>query len=121
VRVFFFSTEEVANLGDASLGVVERPTKERRQREAACSVRAVLAFFVFRPDGPVTKRLNRQGVPSPNGSIGKVHRYHGEFGLAEPKLNREQRRALRQARRLAKQQRNTPIPAATMRDILPAR
>jgi hypothetical protein len=60
-------------------------------------------------------------VPSPNGSIGKVHRYHGEFGLAEPKLNREQRRALRQARRLAKQQRNTPIPAATMRDILPAR
>jgi hypothetical protein len=86
VRVFFFSTEEVANLGDASLGVAERPTKERRQREAACSVRAVLAFFLF--FGQMrrhqtafsarctdTKRLSRQGVPSPNGTFSKARRH----------------------------------------------
>jgi hypothetical protein len=91
---FFFSTEEVANLGDASLGVVERPTKERRQREAACSVRAVLAFFcffghvrryqtAFSARRAVTKRLFRTGDPLPNGFFGRATRYQTAFSAHE--------------------------------------
>jgi hypothetical protein len=55
--------------------------------------------------------------PSPNGVLSaEPPSPNGVFGALEPKLNRQQRRALR----LAKKQRNTPIPAATMRDVLPA-
>jgi hypothetical protein len=80
VRVFFFSTEEVANLGDAFLWVWSKglPKKGDNARPRAPCARSS-RFFVFSVTCAVSKRLFRQGAPIPNGFFGKARRHQTAF------------------------------------------
>jgi hypothetical protein len=73
--------------------------------------------FVAEPsaNGEIEETPSANGIfvaePSANG---KIDESPSANGISEPTLNRQERRALRKARRLAKQRRNTPTPVASV-------
>jgi hypothetical protein len=87
VRVFFFSTEEVANLGDASLDTADLslPKKGDNARPRAPCARS--SRFFFQPRAPSINGSIGAAMPIPNGMFGKVYRYQTALSARLPSPN----------------------------------